>query len=433
MSEQIEISPLTRVEGHGKVTVHLDNGQVEKVTLSLFESPRLFEALLVGKSFHEVPEIICRICSLCSTVHRVCSLMAVEKALGIEVSKQTRLYRELILYGGHIQSHALHLFCLALPDYLDAQGFADLAAKAPEELKMGLRIKAAGNLIQERVGGRLIHPVTLIPGGMGKPLDRDGLLELKETLEAVLPDATNTFELFSTLPSAPTSLPTARFMAVMSDEAPMLIGERLETSDGTAFQAEEYRERLREDVCEGNNAKISLLDGEPVTVGALARLNMGTWLSQEASQSFLESKEKIIGADIRANSFSQAIELIHAVERSLQLIDSLLSAGIKKEKPPAIAPRKGKGTASIEAPRGTLIHSYSFDGRGLCTEADIITPTAINQAAMERDLLHYARALEGAGEEIMKLELEKLVRAYDPCISCAVHVISTHSQKRISP
>lgn len=425
MNSTIEISPLTRVEGHGRVTVHLDNGRVEKVVLSLFESPRLFEALLVGKSFHEVPEIICRICSLCSTVHRVCSLLAVEKALGIEISEQTRLYRELILYGGHIQSHALHLFCLALPDYLEAQGFADLAAKAPEELKMGLRIKSAGNLIQERVGGRLIHPVTLIPGGMGKPLGEEGLLELKETLEAVLPDAMKTFQFFSTCPSAPSSLPIPRYMAVMSGFAPPLFGERLATSDGTTFYAEAYRERLSEEVCEGTSAKISLLDGEPVTVGALARLNIGTAVSAGASQALLVSRDRIIGSDIRANNLSQAIELIHAVERSLEIIDTLLSAGVKREKPPTITPRKGRGSATIEAPRGTLIHSYGFDRHGLCTDADIITPTAINQAAMERDLLHCARALEGANEEVMRLELEKLVRAYDPCISCAVHIVST--------
>lgn len=428
-TKSIEISPLTRVEGHGRVTVHFDNGRVEKVELSLFESPRLFEALLVGKSFQEVPEIICRICSLCSTVHRVCSLLAVEKALGIEISEQTRLFRELILYGGHIQSHALHLFCLALPDYLGAQGFPDLATIAPDELRMGLGIKAAGNLIQEKIGGRLIHPVTLIPGGMGKPLGKEGLLELKETLEAVLPDALKTFELFSTFPSAPSSLPIPRYMAVLADMTPILIGEQIATSEGTVFHSDDYRETLREVACQGTNAKGSLLDGEPVTVGALARLNIRTGLSPKASHAFLKSRKRIIGADISANNLSRAIELIHSVERSMEIIDILLASGVSREKPPPITPRKGRGTATIEAPRGVLIHSYSFDGRGICTDADVITPTAINQAAMERDLFVCAKALEGADVEVMKVELEKLVRAYDPCISCAVHVISTHSRK----
>lgn len=421
----IDISPLTRVEGHGRVTVHLENGRVERVELSLFESPRLFEALLIGKSFQEVPEIICRICSLCSTVHRVCSLLALEKALGIEVSEQTRLFRELILYGGHIQSHALHLFCLALPDYFDAQGFVDLATKAPEELKMGLRIKAAGNLIQERVGGRLIHPVTLIPGGMGNPLGSDGLLELKETLKAVVPDTIKAFELFSTLTSTSASLPIPRYMAVRSVQAPPLFGERLATSGGSDFQADDYRERLCEEPCERTNSKMSLLDGEPVIVGALARLNIGTGLSPRASQAFLASEKRIIDADIRANSISQAIELVHAVERSLEIIDSLLSAGVKREEPTTVIPKAGRGNAAIEAPRGVLIHGYEFDGRGFCTAADIITPTVINQAAMERDLNCCARALEGADETEIKRELEKLVRAYDPCISCAVHILPT--------
>lgn len=111
-----------------------------------------------------MPEIICRICSLCSTVHRICALQAIEKSMNAPTSEQTRLFRELILYGGHIQSHAMHLFCLVLPDCFRVAGLSGLADKAPEELKMGLRIKRVGNLIQETVGGRLIHPVTLIPG-----------------------------------------------------------------------------------------------------------------------------------------------------------------------------------------------------------------------------------------------------------------------------
>ena len=196
MSNVLDIRPLTRVEGHGRITVRFAEGQVEKVDLSLFESPRFFEPLLKGKSYSEVPEIICRICSLCSTVHRIAALQAIEKAMAIPVSDQTRLYRELILYGGHIQSHALHLFCLVLPDCYDVAGLAGLAAKAPEELKRGLRIKGVGNKIQEMVGGRLIHPVTLIPGGMGKPLNRDGLLHLKESLEGILPDVRMACELF---------------------------------------------------------------------------------------------------------------------------------------------------------------------------------------------------------------------------------------------
>ncbi len=421
MSSVLEINPLTRVEGHGRVSVYLDGKRVERVALSLTESPRLFEALLLGKGYQEVPEIICRICSLCSTVHRVASLLAIEKALGLQVSEQVMLYRELIVNGGHIQSHALHLFCLVLPDCYGAAGIAELAAKAPEELKMGLRLKEGANLIQETIGGRLIHPVTLIAGGMGKPLAREGLLKLKETLARLLPDARQAYELFRSFPTAD-SLGTPRFMAVRSGDSPPLFGEALMIGKDRIVPVEAYRETLGERVVDESNAKRTSEEA-PFTVGALARLNLGISLTSQAAEAFQESRAWIVGRDIRANNLAQAVEVIHALQRSLEIIDILIDREFRREGPPSATPRKGTGSAAIEAPRGVLIHSYRFDGRGVCTAADIITPTVINQAAMERDLLLLAQSMEGADEREMTISLEQLVRAYDPCISCAVHLV----------
>lgn len=423
MSNVIEIKPLTRVEGHGIARVYMDGKRAERVELALTEPPRLFEALLLGKSFEEVPEIICRICSLCSTVHRVTSLLAVENALGIDVSEETRLYRELIVNGGHIQSHALHLFCLALPDYYNAASFADLATQAPDLLKLGLRIKGVGNLIQETVGGRLIHPVNIIPGGMGKRVNRAGLLQLQEALETILPDTIKACNLFASFAVTGPPLPRCRFMAVQGETATPLFGDRLVLSNGRAVMASNYREALPEKVIGHSYAKQSRFEGEAVTVGALARLNVGMELTTMASQVFLDAREKLIDTDIRGNNLAQAVELILAVECSLKIIATILSYETKPDRPVAITPRKGSGSAVTEAPRGVLIHSYSFDNRGFCTAADIITPTAINQAAMERDLLALAREMEGADEAELKLKLEMLVRAYDPCISCAVHLV----------
>ncbi|HEX8960266.1 MAG TPA: Ni/Fe hydrogenase subunit alpha [Geobacteraceae bacterium] len=422
MSSVLEITPITRVEGHGRIAVHLDGKRVERVDLCLTESPRLFEALLVGKEYREVPEIICRICSLCSTVHRVVSLQAVEKALGIEASEQARLHRELCLYGGHIQSHALHLFCLSLPDRYGAKGLPDLAAMAPEELRMGLRIKAAGNLIQETVGGRLIHPVTLIPGGMGKPVGREGLLRLRETLEALLPEVRQAWELFRSFPTPSQDLGTPRFMAVCSRAAPPLFGEELAIGPARSIPVAAYGETLEEQVVAHSNAKASSAEN-PFTVGALARLNLGFSLTPGGAEALGESRERIMGRDIRANNLAQAIELVHAAERSLEIVETLLDAGFDREDPPPVVHRRGEGIAAIEAPRGTLIHGYRFDSRGVCTGADVVTPTAINQAAIERDLLRLAQGLEGAEDREMIATLEQLVRDYDPCISCAVHLV----------
>jgi sulfhydrogenase subunit alpha len=424
MANILEIKPLSRVEGHGTVKVFFSGHQVEGVQLNLSESPRLFEALLLGKRYDEIPEIICRICSICSSVHRVTSLLAVEEALDIKVSIPTRLYRELIVAGGQIESHSLHLFCLALPDYFDASGFADLAAKAPEELKTGLRIKAAGNRIQELVGGRLIHPANLIPGGMGKHPSRDQLLMLQEELQSIVPDAVKSCELFSTqgTPLHSPGLPTHRYLAIQGDDNDSPTGKVLVTSSGRYAAIQSYRELLSEQVATYSNAKQCRADGEIVAVGALARLNIGAQLPSRSAQAFFDARSQLLAAPMTANNLAQAVELIQAGEQALAIIDILLDHNVH-ESVERFPIRSGRGTGATEAPRGVLIHCYEFDGRGICTAADIITPTAINQAAMEQDLYLLASALTGKDESELKRQLEMLVRAYDPCISCAVHVV----------
>jgi len=278
MSSIIELKPLTRVEGHGRVSVFMAGQQVEKVELALYESPRLFEALLLDKEYREIPEIVCRICSLCSTVHRVTALLAVERALEIPISRQTRLYRELIVNGGHIQSHALHLFCLVLPDIFGVTGFAELARREPDLLALGLRLKGTGNLIQEVVGGRLIHPVTLIPGGMGQPPTRQGLMRMKEALQNVIPDAWEACRIFARWGAERTGIPTPdrRYLALKPSPAAPLFGSMLRIGNSDHIPVEDYRKHIIEKVTAGSHAKRSLVAGETVTTGAVARLTWGS-------------------------------------------------------------------------------------------------------------------------------------------------------------
>jgi coenzyme F420-reducing hydrogenase alpha subunit len=212
-------------------------------------------------------------------------------------------------------------------------------------------------------------------------------------------------------------------MAVKGVSEPALFGETLVTGKNRSFPVKEYREELGERVIDHSNAKKSLFRGEPVIVGSLARLNLGMSLSPKGAEAFRESRYRIMQKDIFANNLAQAVELIHAVEHALEIVNTLIDSGFYRELTPETKPRKGSGVSAIEAPRGVLIHSYAFDGRGLCCAADIVTPTSINQAAMEQDLLALARSMEGAEEQEMTSALERLVRAYDPCISCAVHLV----------
>lgn len=402
---------LTRVEGHGYVELVRNRERIVAARLHLHESPRLFEALLVGRRFDELAEIACRICSICSTVHKVATLQAVEQALAVQVSRQTGLLRQLAVLGGQIESHALHIFCLALPDYLGVGGFPGLAAVAPEELQRGLKIKALGNLIQETVGGRAIHPFNLLLGGLGKVPEPEQLQLLAGRLEAVLEDTEAAIRFVSALPESLPPLPAWPACAVSG--GPPLFGDHLGTAAGEEIPADSVAAWLNEQVEAHSHTKVSRFNNQAVfMVGPLARLNLA--MPPEYAQ-------QLVGAPLSSALLARAVELQQAVERALGLITQLLAEGLHQEKPLAVTPSSDQGTAMIEAPRGVLLHSYCFDEQGICSKANIITPTAINQAAIEKSLQALVLTMDGADYDRVKAACERLVRCFDPCISCAVH------------
>jgi coenzyme F420-reducing hydrogenase alpha subunit len=402
---------LTRVEGHGSVELIRNGERVVDARLNLYESPRLFEALLVGRRFDEVADIACRICSICSTVHKVAALQAVEQAMGVAVSKQTALLRELAVQGGQIESHALYIFCLALPDYLGVNGVQELATHEPEKLQLGLRVKKLGNQIQETVGGRAIHPFNLLVGGVGRTPDGDKLQRLNEQLVEVREDVTASINYIFGLNQILPKLAVSPVCAV--NGGPPLFGDQLVSSKGSSVSTDDVAVWLNEQTEQYTNAKVSSFDSSAAyMVGPLARLQL-TMPGEYSS--------RIADVSIRSSLKARVLELKLAVERAHVLIEQLLADGVKNEQTSLIISGYGAGTALIEAPRGTLLHSYNFDSNGICTAADIITPTAINQGAMASSLKALIVAMDGAEYEQIKLSAEILIRCYDPCISCAVH------------
>lgn len=411
MSNLGTINLLTRVEGHGSVELILDGERIVDVRLNIHESPRLFEALLVGRRFDEIPDIACRICSICSTVHKVTALQAVESATGVVISRQTGLLRQLAVQGGQIESHALHIFCLALPDYLGVSGFQELAACAPEKLQMGLRIKKLGNLIQEIVGGRAIHPFNLLIGGMGSVPDADQLRSLKEQLAMIDEDVSAIITFIAGLSEILPELPPLPLCAVRG--GPYLFGDYLETSTVKSIPAQFAAAWLNEQIEQHTHAKVSTFDKTtPYMVGPCARLAKS-----------MPSAHAAIFTDtsIRSSLKARIVELQLAVKRAQDLIGQLLIEGIKKELAISARPMQGEGTSLLEAPRGVLLHNYRFDHNGICTHANIITPTAINQSALAASLKSLIKVMAGAEQHEIRKLAEILMRCYDPCLSCAVH------------
>lgn len=411
MSGRSRIDILSRVEGHGSVELVRKGGRVVDARLLLYESPRLFEALLVGRRFDEVADIACRICSICSTVHKIAALQAVEQALGVHVSRQTRLLRELAVQGGQIESHALHIFCLALPDYLGVGGFPGMANAAPMELQRGLSIKALGNSIQETVGGRAIHPFNLLVGGLGKVPETDNLRRLADRLSAIHGTVADMISFVAGLAHALPALPALPACAVSG--GPYLFGDHLVTTTGEIVPAASAAAWMNEQIVRYSNAKVSRFDGKTTfMVGPMARHN----LSMPSAHT-----GEAAGLAVSASLTARAVELQQSVERAELLINQLLEERLHAEAPEAVMPTAGEGTALLEAPRGVLLHSYRLDDHGICLTANIITPTAINQAAIGLSLKALIVAMDGAEYDQVKHSCELLIRCFDPCISCAVH------------
>lgn len=406
----ISVEPLTRVEGHGRVDLHVLDGRLHRVELSLLETPRLFEGLVLGRSLHEIPALVCRICSICSAVHRIAAATALENALQVAIPLLAVKVRELLLLGGHIESHALHLFCLIYPDLRGVDHIMPLLAQGDSTLKAGLELKRLGNRIQEVAGGRAIHPINIEVGGIvasPQPQALHTLLNEIEAMQGQLATMLLPFKEGNYPPAAPVIAPR---LTVATREEFSLQGDALAHPDGGTIPAGAYAGLLKERTLPWSNAKAPAT--EIFFTGALARQE------NHCRKQGREYLPKVAG--IHANNVAQADEVMWAVERSRALIVELLALSKMEPGRVPLPTAAGIGTAVIEAPRGVLIHHYVVDDHGQITAADIVTPTAINQRAIEAQLL---ADLQETPEPALPATAERIVRAFDPCISCAVHLL----------
>ncbi|UCG58631.1 MAG: nickel-dependent hydrogenase large subunit, partial [Phycisphaerales bacterium] len=347
MPKSMVIDHISRVEGHAGITVRIKDGKVADVNMDIFEGPRFFESLVVGRAYEEVAPILMRICAICSGAHTVASLAAVEDAFGVMVSSQTRLLRELLVHGGNIESHPLHLFCLAVPDFLGYPSAIALAGDNAQVVKMGLELKKLGNTIQEAIGGRAIHPVNAVVGGFGKLPTQETLLDLKEQLKRQLEQALATVDIVAGLQIPDFCSSPAVYAALSSEEAGYsLFGDMIILSTGEVRDIKAYKDICNERVVAHSHAKHSRFNDKPFAVGALARIVLnGHKLSGRAK----EANKKLgldsgtAAANILFNNAAQAVELLYSMERSMEIIDELLAEGMSREEPARVRVRAGAG------------------------------------------------------------------------------------------
>ena len=424
----IVIEHLARVEGHGGITVELEGDTVTNVRFDIFEGSRLLEPLVRGKRCEEVAPILSRICSICSGAHTLTSLKATEAAFGIRVSPQTELLRELMFRGESIESHALHLFLLAVPDYLNYPSATAMAADKPGAVLLGLRLKKLGNQIQEVIGGRAVHPVNAVLGGFGRVPSVDQVIGLRSGLLQAVTDADAVIDLIASLPATDFCHSDTLYAALRSPSLDSYYSgdEVMVMSNGSRaiVHANDYRSLTNERSVPHSHAKHSTFRGNPFMVGSLARLTVNPRrLTGKLAVAMKRLKLQLPSDNPMDNNKAQALELINDLERSLEIIEHLLRDGIKDEPAMPVHPRAGTGSAITEAPRGLLIHSYTYDDEGRIVSADVLTPTSLNAASIE---LHLRRAVEQCAdrdEAVISKRLQMIARAYDPCISCSVHLV----------
>ncbi len=436
MTRTIKVNHLARVEGHGGVTVEMDGKDVASVTFDLFEGARLLESLARGRSYQDISQIVSRICAICSVAHSLSSIKATENAFGVQPTPQTEMLRDLLFRGEDIESHALHVFCLAVPDYLNYPSVIALAGDLPNAARLGLRLKKLGNTIQEVIGGRAVHPVNCVVGGFGKLPSTEQLVELRDELQAAADASQMVVDLVASLPPADFCSKDTVFAALIprgdfgygyyaGDEIGIITGGKL-----VSVPAAEYKSVANERPLPHSHAKHSSFQGRPFMVGSLARLTVNGGLLN----GYVDGVREKFGLNLPSrnpmdNNKAQALELVYDIRRSLAIVKQILAEGLREEAPVPVQPRAGFGTGVTEAPRGMLVHSYGYDEQGRLTSADVITPTAFNAASVEDHLRCTAGMNSGDTDEALTKKLEMIVRAYDPCISCSVHLI----RKRNAP
>ncbi len=424
---RLKVDYLARVEGEGAMYIRIVDGKVRDVKLKIYEPPRFFEAFLIGRRFSEAPDITARICGICPVAYQMSSSYAMEYAARVRVEGMIRLLRRLIYCGEWIESHALHLFMLHLPDFLGYDSAIAMARDHGDIVRQGLKVKKVGNRLISLIAGREVHPINVRVGGFYRAVKEDELYAMLDELEDARDVMISMLRWLSKL-NFPEFEREYEFVSLRhEDEYPILEG-RIVSSKGLDIEVEEFEDHIVEEQIEYSNALHARLKGRgSYIVGPMARYN----LNYDRLNPMVKSITREVGLEHPCSNPFKSI-LVRGVEILYAIVEAITL--IKRYKMPSesfidVSPRSAVGYGCTEAPRGILYHRYSIDGDGIITDAKIVPPTSQNQKSIEEDLYHLAGRYANLPDDELVWRCEQAIRNYDPCISCATHFLKAKIER----
>jgi NAD-reducing hydrogenase large subunit len=449
--QTVVIDPVTRIEGHSKITIQLDDhGMVQDAHFHVTQF-RGFEKLCEGRPFYEMPALMARICGICPVSHLIASAKACDAILAVRIPETAEKLRRIMNLAQIVQSHALSFFHLSSPDFLlgmdsdpAKRNIFGVAAHSPELARDGVRLRKFGQEIIELLGGKRIHPAWVVPGGVSEPLKvehRDQILksipEAKDIVFRTLGWFKRQLESFREEIRTFANFPSM-FMALTKDDGNLAFYKgwlRIVDADGEIIQDHidpaDYEEHIGEAVEPWSYLKSPYYKpmGYPkgmYRVGPLARLNMakrcGTPLADQELAEFRELERRFVLSSFYYH-YARLIEMLFAVERIEAYLEEPEILG--KHVRAYAGPNNYNGVGVSEAPRGTLIHNYKIDESGLIKHANLVIATGHNNLAMNRGVLQVAKHfIKGRTiPEGMLNRVEAVIRCYDPCLSCSTHAM----------
>ena len=424
----INVPVLARVEGEGALDLVARNGQIEKLNLHIYEPPRLFEKLLEGRIYSDVPDAVARICGICPVAYQMSAVQALESIFSIQISPWTQSMRRVMYCGEWIQSHALHIHLLAAPDFFGCDSAISLSQQFPNEVKRGLKLQSLGNKLIALFGGRSVHPVGVKVGGFFHAPDIQTVANLRSELVAALDDAKE-LVVWSAGIEFPQDEQQFISVALQHESEYAMYEGRLVSSEGMSIEIADYQQHFKEFQQPHSTALHSLLNNRPYMVGPLARVNLNQEKLHPKVLSLLDTIAiKFPSGNMFHSMVARAIEIYHAVHTAIDLLENYT---VPEASSVAFDTKAGTGYGCSEAPRGILWHSYTANESGHIQQATIVPPTSQNQARIEQDLQaainHFG--LHHSDDEI-RLRAESVIRNYDPCISCSTHFLKLNIERK---